>query len=190
MYAGKNGRSIRKNGRGWPKKDTSPGRSGRKNGKSWSSGRKIAGEAATARLAQHELSVLNIARHFLKEQEREEKAALRDRQGSIRKAGAAPALQAPGWASAVPRLGNLWRFRKRIAPGVEVRKREFPKVGKLTSPYAAYREMVKKRFPEKMDESRLDAAIVLYMRCAGYTPQEVANELFQTHPRPPQRPEP
>ena len=75
-----------------------------------------------------------------------------------------------------PRLGNLWRFRKRIAPGVEVRKREFPKVGKLTSPYAAYREMVKKRIPEKIDATSLDATIVLYMRCAGYTPQEVANE--------------
>lgn len=44
---------------------------------------------------------------------------------------------------------------------------------------AVYRDMVKKRFPEKMDESRLDAAIALYMRCAGYTPQEVANEVFR-----------
>lgn len=55
----------------------------------------------------------------------------------------------------------------------------FPKIGSLSSPYAAYREMVKKRFPEKMDESRLEAAIALYMRCAGYTPQEVANELYR-----------
>ena len=37
-------------------------------------------EAATARLVQHGLSVLNIARHFLKEQEREEKTALWDKQ--------------------------------------------------------------------------------------------------------------
>ena len=33
-----------------------------------------------------------------------------------------------------------------------------------------------------MDESRLDAAIALYMRCAGYTPQEVANELYRHTP--------
>lgn len=45
--------------------------------------------------------------------------------------------------------------------------------------------MVKKRFPEKMDESRLDAAIALYMRCAGYTMQEVANELYRHSPRRP-----
>ena len=138
-------------------------------------------EAATARLAQHGLSVLNIARHFLKEQEREEKAALRDRQAQSEKPERLRRFK-PWLGKRSPRLGNLWRFRKRIAPGVEVRKREFPKVGKLTSPYAAYREMVKKRFPEKMDESRLDAAIALYMRCTGYTPQEVANELYRHTP--------
>ena len=138
-------------------------------------------EAATARLAAHGLSVLNIARHFLKEQEREEKAALRDRQSQAEKPERFPRFK--HWlGKRSPHLGNLWRFRKRIAPGIEVRKREFPRVGTLASPYAAYREMVKKRFPEKMDESRLDAAIALYMRCAGYTPQEVANEVFRHAP--------
>ncbi len=39
--------------------------------------------------------------------------------------------------------------------------------------------MIKKRFPEKMDKSRLDAAIALYMRCEGYTIQEVAGELYR-----------
>ena len=138
-------------------------------------------EAATVRLARHGLSVLNIARHFLKEQEREEKAALRDRQSQAEKTERLPRFK--HWlGKRSPHLGNLWRFRKRIAPGVEVRKREFPRVGTLASPYATYREMVKKRFPEKMDESRLDAAIALYMRCAGYTPQEVANEVFRHAP--------
>ena len=36
-----------------------------------------------------------------------------------------------------------------------------------------------------MDESRLDAAIALYMRCAGYTTQEVANELYRHTPSAP-----
>lgn len=138
-------------------------------------------EAATVRLARHGLSVLNIARHFLKEQEREEKAALRDRQSQAEKPERLPRFK--HWlGKRSPHLGNLWRFRRRIAPGVEVRKREFPRVGTVASPYAAYREMVKKRFPEQMDESRLDAAIALYMRCAGYTPQEVANEVFRHAP--------
>ncbi len=81
------------------------------------------------------------------------------------------------------------RFRKRIAPDAKVRKFEFPPNGALPSPCAAYREMVKKRLPEKMDESRLDAAIVLYTRMFGYTPQEVAVELFSPpHPLPQAKP--
>lgn len=138
-------------------------------------------EAATTRLASHGLSILNIARHFLKEQEREEKAALRDRQAQSEKPERLPRFK--HWlGKRSPYPGNLWRFRKRIAPGIEVRQREFPKTGTLASPYAAYRSMVKKRFPETMDESRLDAAIALYMRCAGYTVQEVANELYRHSP--------
>ena len=138
-------------------------------------------ETASAHLARHGLSVLNIARHFLKEQEQEEREEVRNKSASTEQATQLPRFKY--WLGKRDAYrANLWRFRKRIAPGVEVRKRKFPKVGTLSSPYAAYREMVKKRFPEKMDESRLDAAIALYMRCAGYTPQEVANELFRHTP--------
>lgn len=138
-------------------------------------------ETATARLAPHGLSILNIARHFLKKQEQEEKEALRNRRPHSEQAERLRRFK--HWLGKhSPYLGNLWRFRRRIAPGVEVRKREFPKVGSLASPYTAYRNMVKKRFPEKLDDSRLDAAIALYMRCAGYTPQEVANELYRHTP--------
>ena len=138
-------------------------------------------EAASARLARHGLSILNIARHFLKEQEREEREEVRNKSASTEQATQLPRFKY--WLGKRDAYSaNLWRFRKRIASGVEVRKRKFPRVGTLPSPYAAYREMVKKRFPEKMDESRLDAAIALYMRCAGYTPQEVANELYRHTP--------
>lgn len=138
-------------------------------------------EAATARLASHGLFLLNITRHFLKEQEREEKTALRDKPFQPEQPERLPRFKY--WlGKRNPYLANLWRFRKRIAPGVEVRQRKFPKGGTLASPYAAYREVVKKRFPEKMDESRLDAAIALYMRCAGYTLQEVVNELYRHSP--------
>lgn len=57
---------------------------------------------------------------------------------------------------------------------MEVRKHEFPRVGTLASPYAAYREMVKKRFPEQIDESRPYAAIALYMRCGRRSPTSCA----------------
>lgn len=138
-------------------------------------------EAATARLARQGLSLLNIARHFLKEQERREKETLLHWQAPQGLQERLPRFK--HWlGKRSPHLGNLWRFRKRIAPGVEVRQREFTRVGTLASPYVAYRKMVTKLFPEKMDESRLDATIALYMRCAGYTMQEVANELYRHTP--------
>jgi hypothetical protein len=55
----------------------------------------------------------------------------------------------------------------------------FSKIGTLEKPYPTYRETVKKRFSEKMDESRLDAMIALYMRCAGYTYNEVGNAIYK-----------
>ena len=117
-------------------------------------------EAATARLARHGLSVLNVARHFLKEREQEESAEMRNRPASTEQAARLPRFK--HWLGKRDAYrANLWRFRKRIAPDAKIRKFGFLKTGALPSPYAAYREMVKKRFPEKMDESRLDAAIAL-----------------------------
>jgi hypothetical protein len=56
---------------------------------------------------------------------------------------------------------------------------QFPKIGGMISPYIAYRELIQKQFPEKMDASRRDAMIAVYMRVAGYTATEVANEMYR-----------
>jgi hypothetical protein len=62
---------------------------------------------------------------------------------------------------------------------MRLEKFTFSKIGTLEKPYPAYRELVKKRFQEKMDESRLDAMIAIYMRCAGYTHNEVGNAIYK-----------
>jgi hypothetical protein len=73
----------------------------------------------------------------------------------------------------------LWKFRKRIIPDMRLERFTFSKIGNLEQPYPTYREMVKKRYPEKMDESRIDAMIALWMRCAGYTHNEVGNAMYK-----------
>jgi hypothetical protein len=76
--------------------------------------------------------------------------------------------------------GKTARFqRRRILCGMNVKPFQFPKIGDMASPYSAYREIMVKRFPEKMDASRLDAAVALRMRLAGYTRAEVANEMYR-----------
>lgn len=96
-----------------------------RNGKNWKAIKKVPCEAATARLASHGFSILNIARHFLKDQEKEK------------------------WRCGTDKI-------KRNKRGVS----DCPRCGgarseSLAPPYAAYREMVKRRFPKQMDESRL-----------------------------------
>lgn len=143
-------------------------------------------EAATTRLASHGISILNIARHCLKEQEREEKAALRDRQAQSEKTKRLPRFK--HWlGKRSPRQANLWCFRRRVAPHMQVRPFEFPRTGVLTTPFPAYREMVKRRFADvKLAQSRLDYMTALYLRCAGYTKTEVSDELARhSPPRPP-----
>jgi hypothetical protein len=129
-----------------------------------------------AALTRHGLSILNIARHFLRVQQREE---LRRQLAELPK----PEKPLPcfrAWlVERAPRLRALWRFRRRVTPGMEVWRPEFPKIGNMASPYRAYRELVQKRYPEKMDESRLDAAVALWMRATGYSRPEVANEMYR-----------
>ena len=141
-------------------------------------------ETAIARLAPRGLSILNIARHCLKEQEQEEKAALRNRQAQSEKTERLRRFK--HWlGKRSPRQANLWRFRRRIAPDMRVRPFEFPKTGALTTPFPAYREMVRRRFANtKLARSRLDYMTALYLRCAGYTKSEVLAELSRHTPAP------
>ena len=131
---------------------------------------------ALARLARHGLPMLNIARHFLKAQQKEELQALRRDMPRREK----PLPRFWKWlGERNPRKASLWKFRRRLTPGMEVRKYEFPKVSSMQSPYAAYREIVRKKVPEPMDDSRRDAMTALWMRAAGYNAYEVADEMFK-----------
>jgi hypothetical protein len=51
-----------------------------------------------------------------------------------------------------PRPAALWRLRRRILPGMDVKLFRFPKIGNILSPYPAYREIMAKRFPENEEK--------------------------------------
>jgi hypothetical protein len=123
--------------------------------------------------------MLNIGRHFLKKQQHEELRCLRKEQPKRKK----PLPRFATWLTERNRRARvLWRYRRRIKIGMDIRQLEkpfeFPKIGNLDSPYLAYRELLMKQYPEKIDASQLDAIIALRMRLAGYTPQNVANEMY------------
>ncbi|MDR1660086.1 MAG: relaxase/mobilization nuclease domain-containing protein, partial [Desulfovibrio sp.] len=133
--------------------------------------------AAVNALARHGLHILNIARHFLMLQQRKELARLRAADPPTPRKRLRIFKRWLGERD--PWLASLWRLRRRIFYGMNVKPFQFPKIGDMASPYSAYREIMAKRFPEKMDASRLDAAVALRMRLAGYTRAEVANEMYR-----------
>jgi hypothetical protein len=132
--------------------------------------------AATNSLARHGIHILNIARHFLKVKQREELARLRADPPAPRKR---LKIFKRWLGERNPWLASLWRLRRRVFYGMNVKPFQFPKIGNMPSPYSAYREIMAKRFPEKMDASRLDASVALWMRATGYTREEVANEMYR-----------
>ncbi len=121
-----------------------------------------------APLARHGVSMLNIGRHFLKKQQREELQKLREEQPKPQK----PLPRFGTWLKARNlRTAGLWKFRRRIKRGMEkqlAKPFEFPKIGELASPYTAYRELLLQQYTDKIDPSQLDAVIAMRMRLAGY----------------------
>ena len=140
-------------------------------------------DSALTALARHGLSVLNIARHCLKKQEEEETAQARQ---NLPPREVPPVRRFKHWlGKRSPRLGNLWRFRRRITPNMNIRQFEFPRTGTLDTPFAAYQEMVKRRFADvKLARSRLDYMTALYLRYAGYSKADVANGIYRHTPAP------
>jgi hypothetical protein len=128
-----------------------------------------------AELARHGLSMLNIARHFLKIQQREAKRRLREDNPAPSK----PLPRFSTWLKQkAPHAAALWKYRRRIPAGMNLRSRPvFAPVGKLSEPYAAYREQIMRQTPDPMDESRRDGMIALWMRATGYTQEETAKAL-------------
>jgi hypothetical protein len=131
---------------------------------------------AARTLARHGIHILNIARHFFMLKQREELARLRADPPAQRKS---LKIFKRWLGERNPWLAALWKLRRRVLYGMNVKPFQFPKIGDMASPYSSYREIMAKRFPDKMDASRLDAAVALRMRVAGYTREEVANEMYR-----------
>ena len=133
-------------------------------------------QKALVPLTRHGLSVLNIARHYLGIGQRT--ALHRYRADMPKPEKALPRFRT--WLSErEPGLAALFKYRRRVSPGMKAERREFPKVSELPSPYRAYRRLVEKSFVEPMDDSRCDAIVAMRMRVAGYSRQETANELYR-----------
>ncbi|MDR2745647.1 MAG: relaxase/mobilization nuclease domain-containing protein, partial [Desulfovibrio sp.] len=82
--------------------------------------------AAASSLARHGLHILNLARHFLMLQQREELARLREDQPNPRKR---LRIFKRWLGERDPWLASLWRLRRRVLYGMKVKPFQFSKIG-------------------------------------------------------------
>ena len=81
-------------------------------------------------------------------------------------------------------LADIWHLRRLLKPGMKYGQfadGQFPKIWKLQNPLIAYLEMVRRRHAD-YNKSRLEVAIALHLRCAGYLRKELEEEMQRHSP--------
>ena len=144
----------------------------------WEEERQARRVASLRALSPHGLPLMNIGRHFLKEQQRQEKRKLYHTQKIIPERRTSPHSFKYWFSQKASRKAVLWRFRKKLNPSLRVEKFAFPKNYDFRPCYAQYLEMVKKELGENADGSRIDAEIALRMRLDGHDINASINTIY------------
>lgn len=144
------------------------------------------GERAYSHLAKYGEEFVGIAKFFLPFQQSQE---LMDERRKLAKMPKMSCSRFKDWLrQRSPWLGDIWRLRRSLQPGVEYghfSEGYFPRIGKLQKPLIPYREMVRRRYAAmKIGMSRLEAALALHLRCAGYLRKQVEEEMQRHTPAP------
>jgi len=134
----------------------------------WEDEQKARQHGVHRKLSRHGLPIMNIGRHFLEEQQAQEKRNFRlalESQGR-------PCIETQSFRSWLARNGSrksiLWRQRKRLIPGLHIEKFTFSGTSDFRPYYEGYLKKAQKKLGEHADGSRIDAEIALRMRLDGY----------------------
>ena len=144
----------------------------------WEDERKARRVASLRALSPHGLPLMNIGRHFLKEQHRQEKRKLYHTQKIIPERRTSPHSFKHWFSQKASRKAVLWRLRKKLNPSLRVEKFAFPKNYDFRPCYEQYLEKVKKELGENADGSRIDAEIALRMRLDGHDINASINTIY------------
>ena len=102
-------------------------------------------ETGLARIAPYGLPILNIARHCMMLHQKSRKAEKRKEHVKSRKR----VTHFKNWLSQKSHhLSQLWRFRNRITPDMQVREFRFDQLCKLKKPFACFRDMVREKYAD------------------------------------------
>ena len=149
----------------------------------WEEERKARRDGVLRRLSRRGLPLMNIGRHFLKEQQEQERKALRQSLPASPKYQAAHRTFRHWLKEKDSRKSTLWRHRRKLRAGLTIEQFSFPKSHCYPPDYEAYRKKVEKELTEKVDNSMLDATIALRMRLDGHAKGDALNAIYRSSPR-------
>ena len=134
----------------------------------WEEERKARQHGVHRKLSRHGLPIMNIGRHFLKEQLAHEKRKIRQ----VVESQGIPCIETQSFRHWLALNGSrksiLWRQRKRLIPGLHIEKVTFSKTSDFHPYYEGHLQKAQKKLGEHTDGSRIDAEIALLMRLDGY----------------------
>ncbi len=145
----------------------------------WKEERKARQRGMLRKLSPYGLSLLNLGRHFLKEQQVQEKRKFRQ---SVENQ-ARPCIETQSFRQWLSRNGSrksiLWRQRKRLTPGLHIEKFTFSRTSDFRPYYEGYLKTALKKLGEHSDGSRIDAEIALRMRQDGHDINASINIIYR-----------
>ena len=145
----------------------------------WEEERKARQNGALRSLSRHGLPLMNIGRHFLKEQQTQEKKRFRQTQ-KIAQNQQIDFQPFERWLRTRELRGSIcWRHRKRLLPDWRAKKFTWSNNFDFSPDYKSYLEKVKKDLTEHIDGSRIDAEIALRMRLDGYEINKSINTIYR-----------
>jgi hypothetical protein len=148
----------------------------------WEEERKAHRENSFRRLSRYGLPMMNIGRHFLKEQLRHEKRRRQQAQAVL------PSQQPPQrtfrlWLMQKDmRKSALWRHRRKISPDAPIEKFSFTKAYGTSLFYEEYRKKVERALGNGIDGSMIDATIAMRMRLNGHAKGDAINAIYRNSP--------
>ena len=149
----------------------------------WEAQRKVRRDGVLRRLSSHGLPLIKIARHLLKEEQKQKKKEF------CLSLPARPKVQNPHrtfrqWLREKDaRKSTLWRHRRKLAPELKLEQFSFAQTYACPLRYEEYRKKVENELGNDLDISFIDAAIAMRMRLDGHAKGDALNTIYRHSPR-------
>ena len=145
----------------------------------WKDERKARQHGVHRKLSRYGLPIMNIGRHFLKEQQVQERSKFLQTQKTVQTQPIDIQPFKQWLKNRELRVSICWRHRKRLLPDWRTKKFTWPNSFDFAPDYKFYLQKVKKELGEHVDGSRIDAEIALRMRLDGYDINKSINTIYR-----------